>query len=264
MKKIESKLGSKTTSSRPSPHKQKEETGQRTSGNVVKAPKKKIAAVRNSSVSKTTLSARKRLVALAIEALKKEYPAPKCALEYETPFELLVAVVLSAQCTDKRVNMVLPGLFRRFPDVKAFAEAPVEEIEQAIQTCGLYRSKAANLSKTAKALVEKYEGIVPSTFEELITLPGVGRKTANCVLGVAFGVASGFVVDAHVLRLSQRIGFSDETTPEKVEDDLNRLTPRDEWIDLSHRLIYLGRQYCVARSPKCETCPLASFCLKRF
>ena len=263
MKKNDSKLETKTNGSRSPRRKQKKDVDEKKPVAAVKTPKKKSVAASNSSPKKTTLSARKQLVALAIDALKKEYPVPKCALEYRMPFELLVAVVLSAQCTDKRVNMVLPGLFQRFPGVEAFAKAPVEEIEEAIQTCGLYRSKAANLSKTAKALVEKYDGIVPSSFEELVSLPGIGRKTANCVLGVAFGIASGFVVDAHVLRLSQRIGFSDETTPEKVEDDLNRLTPREEWIDLSHRLIYLGRQYCAARSPQCETCPLASFCLKR-
>ena len=221
------------------------------------------AGIVNIPRKKVSLKEKRQLIELTLDALKKEFPAPRCALEYETPFELLVAVILSAQCTDKRVNMVLPGLFKRFPNAKAFAEAPLEEIEQEIKTCGLYHSKAANLSKTAKTLVEKHDGIVPSNFEELVSLPGVGRKTANCVLGVAFQIPSGFVVDAHVLRLSQRIGFSDETTPEKVEEDLNRLTPRNEWIDLSHRLIYLGRQYCSARSPKCEKCPLTSFCLKR-
>lgn len=215
------------------------------------------------SRQKLTSNQRKQLVALVLEALKKEYPAPRCALEYGTPFELLVAVILSAQCTDKRVNMVLPGLFKRFPDAKALAEAKVEDIEQEIKTCGLYRSKAANLSKTSKTLVEKFDGNIPSDFKSLVSLPGVGRKTANCVLGNAFGIPSGFVVDAHVLRLSRRIGFTDETTPEKVEDELNRLTPQEEWIDFSHRLIYLGRQHCVARSPKCQTCPISSLCLKR-
>jgi len=209
------------------------------------------------------LQARKKLVKKTQDALKKAYPSPACALVHHTPFELLVATILSAQCTDKRVNQVTPELFRRFPDAFAFAKAPLEEIEQAIQSCGFYHNKALNLSKASKKLVELYDGEVPSDFEKLVELPGVGRKTANCVLGNAFGIASGFVVDTHVLRLSRKIGLSDETTPEKVEVDLMKFYPKKEWIDASHRLIFLGREYCVARRPKCDACPLTKFCLKR-
>lgn len=209
------------------------------------------------------LQARKKLVKKTQDALKKTYPNPACALAHRSPFELLVATILSAQCTDKRVNEVTPELFRRFPDARAFAEAPLEEIEFAIKSCGFYRNKALNISKASQKLVELYDGEVPADFEKLVDLPGVGRKTANCVLGNAFGIASGFVVDTHVLRLSRKIGLSDETTPEKVEADLIALYPKKEWIDASHRLIFLGREYCVARRPKCDVCPLTKFCLKR-
>ncbi len=212
---------------------------------------------------KLTLQKRKSLLKKTIDALERAYPSPKCALEHADPFQLLVATILSAQCTDKRVNMVTPALFKKYPTPTHFANAPIEEVEDAIKTCGFYHSKAANIVKASKKLVEDYDGVVPDSFDALVKLPGVGRKTANCVLGNAFGIASGFVVDTHVLRLSRKIGLSDETTPEKVEEDLNRITPREEWIDLSHRLIYLGRQYCVARRPQCDACPLTAFCLKR-
>lgn len=228
-----------------------------------KGESKRSSSAKKTSAKILTRAQRQKLAELALEALKKEYPQPACALEFQTPFESLVAVVLSAQCTDKRVNMVTPTLFEKFPDVYAFAVAPVEEIEEAIKTCGFYHAKAAHISAAAKMIVDRYDGIVPDKFDELVKLPGVGRKTANCILGAAFRIPSGFVVDTHVLRLSRKIGLSDETTPEKVEEDLNKLFPREEWIDASHRLISLGRQYCIARRPRCEACPLHSFCLKR-
>ena len=206
---------------------------------------------------------KKKLAKDVFDVLKKVYPNPTCALKYDNPFQLLVATVLSAQCTDKRVNQTTPELFKRFPNPKAFADAPVEEIEDAIKSCGFYRSIAANLSKAARTIVEEYDGRVPNDFDRLVKLPGVGRKTANCVLGNAFGLASGFVVDTHVLRLSRKIGLADGTTPEKVEEELDAIVPQEEWIDASHRLIMLGREYCVARRPKCAECPIAALCLKR-
>ncbi len=208
-------------------------------------------------------SVKKRLAKQTSSVLKKTYPAPACALRYQNPFELLVATILSAQCADKRVNAVTPNLFRKFPDARAFANATVEEIGEAIKSCGFYNAKAINISRAAKIIDEKFNGEIPNDFDRLVELPGVGRKTANCVLGNAFGVASGFVVDTHVLRLSHKIGLSDETTPQKVEEDLNGLFEQSEWIETSHRLIFLGREYCVARRPKCDICPLNSFCLKR-
>ncbi len=196
-------------------------------------------------------------------ALKERYPEPSCALDYMTPFQLLVATILSAQCTDKRVNATTPALFERFPTARDFAEAPVEEIETLIQSCGFFHTKAANISKTSKILVARYGGEVPADLDALVALPGVGRKTANVVLGNAFKISSGFVVDTHVSRLSRKIGLSDAETPEKIERDLNELFPPEDWIDASHQLIYLGREFCVARRPKCEPCPLNGICRKR-
>lgn len=221
-------------------------------------PEKKVAAP--STLSPTE---RRRLADRVFATLAERYPNPSCALDHRSPFQLLVATILSAQCTDKRVNAVTPALFERFPTAQAFADAPLEAIEELIKSCGFYRAKAANISQASRAIVERFNGEVPATLEELVRLPGVGRKTANVVLGNAFGIASGFVVDTHVLRLSRKIGLSDEETPEKVERDLNELVPQSDWVDGSHRLIYLGREYCVARRPQCDACPLREFCLKR-
>ncbi len=221
-------------------------------------PEKKVAAP--STLSPTE---RRRLADRVFATLTERYPNPSCALDHRSPFQLLVATILSAQCTDKRVNAVTPALFERFPTAEAFADAPVEAIEELIKSCGFYRAKAANISQASRAIVERFNGEVPATLEELVRLPGVGRKTANVVLGNAFGIASGFVVDTHVLRLSRKIGLSDEETPEKVERDLNELVPQNDWVDGSHRLIYLGREYCIARRPQCDACPLGAFCLKR-
>lgn len=221
-------------------------------------PEKKVAAP--STLSPTE---RRRLADRVFATLTERYPNPSCALDHRSPFQLLVATILSAQCTDKRVNAVTPALFERFPTPEAFADAPVEAIEELIKSCGFYRAKAANIAQASRAIVERFNGSVPATLEELVRLPGVGRKTANVVLGNAFGIASGFVVDTHVLRLSRKIGLSDAETPEKVERDLNELVPQSDWVDGSHRLIYLGREYCIARRPQCDACPLGAFCLKR-
>lgn len=228
-------------------------------------PEKKTAAASSENASSSTLSPteRRRLADRVFATLTERYPNPSCALDHRSPFQLLVATILSAQCTDKRVNAVTPALFERFPTAEAFADAPVEAIEELIKSCGFYRAKAANISQASRAIVERFNGEVPATLEELVQLPGVGRKTANVVLGNAFGIASGFVVDTHVLRLSRKIGLSDEETPEKVERDLNELVPQNDWVDGSHRLIYLGREYCVARRPQCDACPLGEFCLRR-
>ena len=229
-----------------------------------KAAAKKTAATPKSASPSTLPDAeRRRLADRVFATLTERYPNPSCALDHRSPFQLLVATILSAQCTDKRVNAVTPALFERFPTAEAFADAPLEAIEELIKSCGFYRAKAANISQASRAIVERFNGEVPATLEELVQLPGVGRKTANVVLGNAFGIASGFVVDTHVLRLSRKIGLSDEETPEKVERDLNELVPQSDWVDGSHRLIYLGREYCVARRPQCDVCPLDAFCLKR-
>src|SRR5262245_54445141 len=193
--------------------------------------------------------------------LAKLYPDAHCALDYKNPLQLLIATILSAQCTDVRVNLVTPALFARYPDAKAFATADVGELETAIQSTGFYRNKARSIIACCNALGEKYDGQVPAMVEELVPLAGVGRKTANVVLGNAFGVP-GITVDTHVGRLSRRLGLTTEDDPEKVERDLMELIPKKEWTMFSHRLIFHGRQVCYARKPKCDECILNQVCPK--
>ncbi|MCC2678751.1 MAG: endo III-related endonuclease [Pseudobdellovibrio sp.] len=200
---------------------------------------------------------------LVLKELKKHYPDAHCALNFTTPFELLVATALSAQCTDERVNKVTPDLFKKYPDAKAMAKAPVEDLEEMIRSTGFYKNKAKNLKACAIDLVEKHNGEVPKTMEELYQLAGVGRKTANVVLGNAYGISSGVVVDTHVTRLSNRFGWVSETDAVKIEAVLNKICPQDDWIMLSHYLISHGRAICVARSPKCPSCFLNNVCPKR-
>lgn len=195
-----------------------------------------------------------------VEALKEAYPDAECALVHDGPFQLLVATILSAQCTDARVNLVTPELFRRFPDARALAAAGRDEVEGVIRSTGFFRAKAKNLQEMAARLQEAHGGEVPRDLDALTALPGVGRKTANVVLGTAFGLATGVVVDTHVKRLSVRLGLSARKTPEQIERDLMATVPRDEWVDLSHRLIQLGRRVCLARKPRCPSCPMAGFC----
>lgn len=193
-------------------------------------------------------------------ALEKTYPDAVCALRHESPFQLLVATILSAQCTDERVNLVTPQLFRRYPTPQALADAKPAELEAIIRSTGFFRSKAANLIGMAKGLVNQHGGELPRTLEEMTALPGVGRKTANVVLGTAFGLATGVVVDTHVKRLTYRLGLTDSTNPEQIERELMDLLPRPEWVNFSHRLIHHGRRYCTARKPNCPECPLLKIC----
>lgn len=191
--------------------------------------------------------------------LAEAYPDADTELDFANPLQLLVATVLSAQSTDERVNAVTPALFARYPDAEAYAAADRAELESLIQTVGLYRSKAASIQGLAQAICERHGGEVPATLDELVALPGVGRKTANVVLGNAFGVP-GITVDTHVGRLARRFGWTEQTVPDKVEADLMRLFPASEWTDLSHRMILHGRRVCHARKPACDACPLASMC----
>lgn len=193
-------------------------------------------------------------------ALKARWPDPECALVHRNAFELLVATILSAQCTDERVNRVTPALFARYPDARALAAAPPEDVERLVKPTGFFRNKTKSLIGAAKAIVASHGGLVPRTMDELLTLPGVARKTANVVLGTAYGVAAGVVVDTHVKRLALRMGFTRETAPEKVERDLMALFPPSDWIRLSHTLIHHGRGLCGARRPDCARCPVASEC----
>jgi endonuclease III len=192
--------------------------------------------------------------------LKREYPDAHCELDFENPLQLLVATILSAQCTDKRVNMVTPDLFRTFPDAESLSSAESGKLEDLIRSTGFFRNKTKSLLGMSAALVERHGGQVPATMDELVNLPGVGRKTANVVLGNAFDINEGVVVDTHVGRLSVRLGFTNETDPVKVEQVLMSLIPREDWTLVSHLLIFHGRRVCVARVPRCESCVLADVC----
>jgi len=208
-----------------------------------------------------TKEEKKRRAAEIVRRLKRRYPEPECALIHEGPFQLLVATILSAQCTDVRVNMVTPALFRRFPDAEAFASAKIGDIEHLIRSTGFFRSKAKSIHEASRDIVGKFGGKVPGTLDELVQLRGVGRKTANVVLGNAYGTP-GLVVDTHVGRLSRRMGLTRNTDPVKVEHDLMALLPPEEWTDFSHRLIWLGREQCSARKPVCAGCDVADICPK--
>jgi len=207
--------------------------------------------------------AKKDLATYALEVLsrlKREYPDARTELDYETPLQLLEATILSAQCTDRRVNMVTPLLFKTYPTAAALADAPPERLEEIIKSTGFFRNKTKSLIGLGKALVERHNGEVPDSMELLVKLPGVGRKTANVVLGNAFHKNVGVVVDTHVARVSHRLGLTRETDPVKIEQDLMPLFPREDWALLSHLLIFHGRRVCEARRPKCEICVLNDIC----
>ncbi|WP_109484866.1 endonuclease III [Occallatibacter savannae] len=195
-----------------------------------------------------------------LKGLDEAYPEAVCALTHRTPWELLVATILSAQCTDVRVNMVTPELFRRFPTPEAMAKAEIPELIELIRTTGFFNNKAKSIKGAAQAIVERFGGKVPETLAELITVPGAARKTANVVLGVSYGKAEGVVVDTHVFRISRRLDLSKSDTAEKVEQDLMKILPHDRWISYSHQVIHHGRQVCIARAPKCKECNLETLC----
>ena len=199
-------------------------------------------------------------VAAILKALDEAYPNAECALTHKTPWELLVATILSAQCTDARVNIVTPELFRRFPTPAAMSKASQPEIEELIRTTGFFHNKAKSILGAAKKITEEFGGQVPQTLAELITIPGAARKTANVVLGVSFGKAEGVVVDTHVFRISRRLELAKSDTAEKVEQELMKVLPRDRWISFSHQVIHHGRQICTARNPKCNQCNLETLC----
>ena len=205
---------------------------------------------------------RKRHASLVVRRLKAAYPDAHCALNFSSPLELLVATILSAQCTDTRVNIVTKDLFRRYPNALAFARSKPAELEKAIQSTGFFRNKAKNIAAACTRLVEEFDGQVPQDLETLVALPGIGRKTANVVLGTAFGLPTGVVVDTHVTRVTRRLGMTKHTDAVKIERDLMEQLPKREWIGFSHRVIAHGRQICVARKPKCEICPLTDICPK--
>ena len=207
---------------------------------------------------------RPQRAAALIEAFRRVYPEAHCELDFADPLQLLVATVLSAQCTDKRVNLVTQNLFQRYRTAADYAGADPTELEEAIRPTGFFRNKAKNLRALGAALVEKHGGRVPAAMEALTQLPGVGRKTANVVLGNAFGLNEGVVVDTHVARLSGRLGLTDETAPEKIERDLMALVPRQDWTNFSHWLIWHGRRRCTARRPDCAGCEVQALCPSAF
>lgn len=202
----------------------------------------------------------KRHAVKIAKQLAVEYADATCALNHRSPLELLVATILSAQCTDTRVNIVTKDLFKKYRSATDYAQAPVAELEREIQSTGFFRNKTKSIQACCRKLAEEYGGEVPQNLEALVKLPGVGRKTANVVLGTAFGIASGVVVDTHVTRLSQRLGLTTESDAVKIERDLMQQLPQKEWIDFSHRLIHHGRRVCIARRPRCSMCVLAKWC----
>jgi endonuclease-3 len=195
-----------------------------------------------------------------VRHLKADYPDAKCSLGHHSAFQLLVATILSAQCTDQRVNLVTRDLFQRWPTAAHFASVPIATLEKAIQSTGFFRNKAKSIRAASQALVEQYDGEVPREMDQLVALAGVGRKTANVILGTAFGIPTGVVVDTHVMRISRRLGLTGHTDPVKIELDLMHIVPKSEWIDFSHRMIHHGRRICVARKPKCTICSMVKYC----
>ena len=195
-----------------------------------------------------------------VEKLRQAYPDAACSLHYANPLQLLVATILAAQCTDERVNQVTPALFARYPTAEDLANAPPEDLEQTVRSTGFFRNKAKNIQGACRMIVQEFSGQVPSTMDELLRLPGVARKTANVVLGEAFGLVEGVIVDTHVGRISRRLGLTEEDDPVQVENELMALLPRHAWLAWNHQLISHGRQVCVARRPRCEDCVLTTEC----
>jgi len=202
----------------------------------------------------------KKKISELTSILKKAYPDADCSLDHKDPFQLLIATILSAQCTDERVNRVTPALFKKYPGPAEMAAAPVSDLEQLVHSTGFYKNKALSLKEASKAIAGNFGGKVPRTMEELLTLRGVARKTANVVLGSSFGIAAGVVVDTHVKRLAFRLGLTKETDPAKIEQDLMKALPRTDWIWFAHALVLHGRAVCDARKPLCEKCPAAGLC----
>ncbi|HMF08128.1 MAG TPA: endonuclease III [Thermoanaerobaculia bacterium] len=224
-------------------------------------PAKRRIAPRRGSRRETAEEKRQRARRI-LRRLARAYPDARCALDFSTPLELLVATVLSAQCTDKRVNMVTPALFQTYRTAADYARAPAGELERAIQSTGFFNAKAKSLRRAGAAIAAEHGGRVPDTMEELVKLPGVGRKTANVILGNAFGKDEGFVVDTHVARLSRRMNLTRQSDPVKIEKDLNAIVPKGRRTMAAHELIFHGRQVCVARKPRCGDCPVEDLCPK--
>ena len=198
-----------------------------------------------------------------IQILKEYYPDATCSLDFETPFQMVVAVMLSAQCTDERVNKTTPSLFKKYGTPEAVSKMKISELEKIIHPCGFYKNKAKNLKATAEMILKEYNGVVPNTMEELMKLPGVGRKSANVVMLEAFNSPQGIAIDTHAKRISNRLGLSKNTDPEKIEQDLLKVVPKKYYYDMNHLLVWHGRKTCTSRNPKCEECPVYEYCTHR-
>lgn len=207
-----------------------------------------------------TAAERRERLRKILDALDQRYPDVTCALHHNDAWQLLVATILSAQCTDERVNMVTPELFRKYPAIEDFAAASQDELARDIHSTGFFNNKAKSIRGAARKILDEFGGEVPRDMDQLLTVPGAARKTANVVLGTAFGIASGVVVDTHVSRISQRLDLTKQTTPEKIERDLVKLLPRERWIQFAHQVIHFGRELCVARKPRCGECPMQVLC----
>jgi len=231
-------------------------------GQDARATAGETPALQRKAKPKTDYASPERLEKI-LSALDQLFPQAQCALRHENAFQLLVATILSAQCTDERVNRVTPGLFQKYPTPQDFAALPPPVLEEEIRSTGFFRNKAKNIVGTAKKLVRDFGAQVPRTMEEMLTLPGVARKTANVVLGTAYGIPTGVVVDTHVFRIAHRLKLSTQNTPEKVEQDLIELVPLERWIPFGHQVIWFGRKVCQARKPRCAECPLESICDSR-
>ena len=197
-----------------------------------------------------------------INTLESYYPDAKCSLDYTEPIELVIALILAAQCTDERVNKIVPILFKKYPTVYDLAKAPIQDIEEIIKPCGFYKNKAMSISETSKIIVNNFNGTVPSTMNDLCTLKGIGRKSSNIILQECFNNTVGIAVDTHVTRISRKIGLSNSNTAEKIEEDLTKIIPKKYWNKVNHIFVYHGRAICTARRPQCDTCPIESICMK--
>jgi endonuclease-3 len=224
-------------------------------------PKRKASAARTSPAKQAVALAGLRAQAKqVVRGLAKAYPDATCALTHQNEYQLIVATILSAQCTDERVNMVTPTLFAKYPDVRALAAADQTELEVMIRSTGFFRAKTTSLRGMAKAVMDNFGGEIPRALDDLVTLPGVGRKTANVVLGTVWGIATGVVVDTHVKRITNLLGLTKSSNPEQIEQDLMQIVPQSEWVNFAHRLIHHGRRICIARRPQCPICPLLGCC----
>jgi endonuclease-3 len=207
-----------------------------------------------------SLADRKKRVRAVLRILRREFPDSKCSLKHKNGFQLLIATILSAQCTDARVNLVTPDLFKQFPTARDFAEAPLPEIEEAIRSTGFYKNKSKAIQGACRAIIEEHRGKMPKSMDKMVKLPGVGRKTANVVLGNVYGKPDGVVVDTHVSRITRKLGLTDQKDANKIERQLNEIVPKRDWVDFAHLFIDHGRKTCKARAPQCDECPIYKHC----